>query len=71
MTVVALIDELVAGRLTVEQVARRLRGRTWAPEPTHERGDVEPPDPDSWEAIATDPRLTAEQYRILAEAVTK
>lgn len=67
------IDDLVVGKVTLEQVEREFASRSWAPSPPvtdslEVLDDVEMPDEDSWEAVSTDPRLTGQQYQRLGRA---
>lgn len=67
------IDDLVAGKVTLEEVERAFASRSWAPSPAvvdalDVLDDVEMPNENSWEAVSTDPRLTSQQYQRLGRA---
>ena len=76
-TVRALLDNLVAGRAILADVARDFSERVWLPMPTvddAERwGVTDPvvPAGDSWAVVQNDPRLTPEQYQVLGNAYRK
>ncbi len=69
-----VLDQLVAGRITLTQAADDFRGRRWARRPATTAGqawgvhDDPPPAEDSWDIVNSDSRLTTEQYETLAEA---
>ena len=73
-TVKELLDGLVGGTVTLEQVAEDFAGRTWPAQkrPTDGQAwgvlDDDAPDPDSWDAVNACSALTAEQYNTLAAA---
>ena len=73
-TVRELLDRLHVGDATVEETARAFRERRWPvpPEPTAAQMwgvvDFPGPDPDSWDAVEADTRLTGPQYQLLADA---
>lgn len=73
-TVTALLDQLAAGELTVDEVAADFRTRTW---PAVDRAtwdeaqlgvEADAPGPDSWDAVNADFRVTPETYTRLAAA---
>lgn len=74
MTVQAVLDALASGEITVEQAADIFRRRKWKPKkdatPAEMWGvkDDDAPDDNSWSTVETDPRITADQYAILAQA---
>lgn len=69
-----LLDSLVAGRLTIDEVAAAFAQRTWpAPAEVSDaqawgEADDDDPDPDSWAAVNACSALTSEQYATLAAA---
>lgn len=71
------LDDLAAGRVTLTEVAADFATRRW-PE-RHETTDEQrwgavddfPADPNSWDAVNADSRLTAVQYQVLVEARNK
>lgn len=73
-TVTELLDALADGRMTVEAVAADFAGRAWPKRrPATEAqvygvADDAEPDPDSWDAVNADSRLTAAQYATLSKA---
>lgn len=73
-TVTDLLDQMAAGQLTVKQVADEFRNRKWrAPKTATDAqawgaADEDPPDPDSWDAVNADSRLTPDQYTLLSQA---
>jgi 2'-5' RNA ligase len=68
-TVRDLLDDLVMGRRTLTDVSADFTKRHW---PAHTQNfdefDTLEPDPNSWEAVSADSRLTPEQYDVLAKA---
>lgn len=73
-TVQDLLDDLVAGRRTLDAVAQEFADRDW-PKPKRASDaqawgveDDDAPDPDSWAAVNACSALTAEQYATLAAA---
>lgn len=73
-TVSELLDDLVAGRTSLDEVADDFRQRTWpkpAPATVAQQWGVtddDSPDPDSWKAVDANSALTSTQYEALAEA---
>jgi hypothetical protein len=74
-TVAEVLDDLVAGKLTLDQAVEDFRTRKWPPlasRATLEQallGDEgSAPEPDSWEAVNADSRLTPDVYQQLAAA---
>lgn len=70
------IDHLVAGQVDLPEVISRFRRRSW-PAPRSDAsdpasawgvGDAIAADPNSWEAVESDSRLTVAQYATLAAA---
>lgn len=68
-TALAVLDDLHAGRLTLDDVVADFGSREWDASPVDvERAtDVEFPHPNSWEAVSTDPRLSSSEYAQLAQ----
>lgn len=75
-TVDELLDQLAAGKTTLAEVAADFARRAWPTPPAAGDSkarawgvaDDDAPAPDSFAAVSTDPRLTAEQYATLAKA---
>lgn len=76
-TVAELLDRLASGAATLDQVAADFAVRSW---PAHKPAtdeqawglaDDEAPDPNSWDAVNADSRLTPEQYQVLARAKSR
>ncbi len=73
-TVQQLVDELVAGTVTLDEVAAEFRRRTWpapaVPDPDEAWGAFDDPgvDPDSFAVVDRTPFLTTEQLDVLREA---
>ena len=64
-----LVDDLVAGRITLAEAVETLRTHEWRASVDYEpESDPESSAAGSWDEISTDPRLTTEQYRALGEA---
>lgn len=74
-TVTELLGRYHAGELSIEQLAGQLRGRSWPPRPpvsdaqAYGLADNDPVDDDSWQAVETDPQLSADDYDTLLRAV--
>lgn len=73
-TVQDLLDDLLAGRLSLDDVAQEFAKRDW-PSPSQVTDaqawgvtDDDAPDPDSWAAVNACSRLSPEQYATLAAA---
>lgn len=73
-TVTQLLDLLAADQMTVTQVAEEFRNRKWR-EPKRATdaqawgaADDDAPDPDSWDAVNADSRLTPDEYVQLSQA---
>lgn len=73
-TVAQMLDKLVAGQLTLEQVCEDFARRRWAPPPATTDAqmwgvaDVDQPGGDAWGVVEADSRLTTRQYSALAAA---
>ena len=74
-TVKELLDRLVAGDISVDEVAADFRGRTWKKRQPASKAEVygvadpEPADEDNdWGLVNEDPRITPAQYEILSRA---
>ena len=73
-TVKTLLDDLVAGRATLADVARDFGTRAWPAMPEVDEAaawgvtDAPVPPAESWAIVQNDPRLTAEQYQMLGAA---
>lgn len=73
-TVTDLLDKLAAGKMTVDEVAKNFATRDWPDRKPATDGqawghdDVDEPDPDSWDAVNADSRLTSDQYAQLSDA---
>lgn len=76
-TVSDLLDKLADGKMTVDQVAKDFASRKW---PAHKRAtdaqahgveDEDPVDPNSWDAVNADSRLSSDQYAKLSDAYAK
>lgn len=73
-TVQEMLDDLVDGKATLEDVAADFAKRSWPKPPTApptERWGVtddDAPDPNSWAAVDACSLLTTTQYRALADA---
>jgi hypothetical protein len=69
-----MLDDLVTGRITLQQAAADVASRTWPSMPMVDEaaqwGVTDDPvaQPDSWDDVSTDPRLTPEQYQVLGAA---
>jgi len=77
-TVQAVLDKLADGRMSLDEVVADFAAREWpalARRATVDEAwagaDPEPPDPNSWDAVNADPRLTADSYQQLAAAYTQ
>lgn len=72
MTVRGWIDDLVAGRRSLDDTVSLFRAHTWAAHPDEYDDDMTtdlpPVDANAWTAVSLDSRLTSEQYRTLARA---
>lgn len=69
MTAKGLVNDLVLGARTLDDVVSLFRSHTWiASPPDDETNDLGVPDPNSWAVVANDARLSSEQYAALAEA---
>lgn len=72
--VAEVLDQLAAGRLTVDEVVDDFRSRHWPAtrRPTLDEAHLgaEPPvtDRDSWDTVNADSRLTSDVYARLADA---
>jgi len=73
-SVVDVLDDLVSGRITLQEAATDFASRTWGAMPevpeSADWGVTDDPvaPPDSWDDVSMDPRLTPEQYQVLGAA---
>lgn len=69
-----VLDQLVAGEITLKAAAEDFRTRRWPalPKTTEAQAwgvqDDTPPPDNSWDVVNTDSRLTGEQYKVLVAA---
>jgi hypothetical protein len=69
-----MLDRLASGKATLAQVAADFATRKWVkPKPLTEAQtwgleDLPPTDPNSWDAVTIDPRVTPAQYQVLFNA---
>lgn len=75
-TVAELLDDLAGGRVSIEDVESDFRSRRWTTTGMSAwdalgDADAPPPDPDSFDAVATDPRLDLETKQRLARAARR
>lgn len=75
MTVAEVLDRLAAGTMTLMEAEADFRRRAWPRQQPRAslaqayQGDIgAAPDPDSWDAVNADSRLTTEAYQRLAAA---
>jgi hypothetical protein len=77
MTVSEMLDQLANGDISIEEAADFVRSRKWAQPkaatPAEYWGVADPPvaDDNSWSTIDTDPRLSSDEYAILAKAYSE
>jgi hypothetical protein len=73
-TVRELLDQLAEGKVSLADVAADFALREWPPMRKASEAQVwgvaddDPVDPNSWEAVNIDSRLTPEQYNVLGRA---
>lgn len=76
-TVKDRLDQLAAGKMSLDQVAQDFATRKWPPRTPTTDGqfwgteDVDAPDDNSWDAVNADSRLTTDQYAALCDAHAK
>lgn len=73
-TVTEMLDRLASGQATLAQVAADFATRKWPKQrPLTEAQtwgveDLPPTDPNSWDVVTIDPRVTPAQYQVLFNA---
>lgn len=74
MKVREVVDALVTNEITLQQAADIFKRFDWQERQQATEAeaygvvDDDAPDDDSWSTVETDPRITAEQYAVLAAA---
>lgn len=72
-----VLDQLVGGRISLNQAASDFATRSWPSMPAADEAaawgvtDAAVPPAQSWAVVQNDPRLTAEQYQVLGAAYRK